>query len=95
MYSWRSSVKPWSFCGAGVSALAAGAAAAGAAAIDDDGVEGDNEDKKCFWMRAPPTIAAWRAGATLRDRADDATRRRKACCIVWLYGGRERREEDG
>ena len=79
MYSWRSSVKPWSFCGAGVSALAAGAAAAGAAAIDDDDDAEDERDKKGFCVRAPPTIAAWRAGETPpRDRADDATRRRKA-----------------
>ena len=66
--------------------MAAGAAA-GAAAIDDDDDDdeegdGDEEDKKDL---RTPTIPAWRcARATVpRDRADDATlRRRKACCLV-------------
>lgn len=76
--------------------MAAGAAEAGAAAIDDnDEREGDGQDDKNGFVRAPATIVAWREGATPRNRAEDATRRRKAGCDGgWRErGGGER--EDG
>lgn len=90
MYSWRNSVNPWSFSGAGERPLASGAWTAARTAVlvmlllTDAATDGDEGEERprtrrtllLFFPVLP--IAPGRAEEAPRDTADVATRRRKA-----------------